>query len=131
MCKARQHMCSSTATYRATSSTLVVHVTKASRALCSPRACLSDSPLELSSSRQAYLVYTTRDPSCISSDMLRQQKANLCLLASIVTLLHVHVLAGQDVLGTQLMVLIRQCPILRQYLLCGQGLRNHRHSLEC
>ena len=63
--------------------------------------------------------------------MLRQQQAGLCLLAGIVALLHVHVLAGQDMLGTQIMVLVRQRPILRQYLLCAQGLRNHRHSPDC
>ena len=39
--------------------------------------------------------------------MLRQQQAGLRLLAGIVALLHVHVLAGQDMLGTQIMVLIR------------------------
>ena len=61
--------------------------------------------------------------------VLRQQQASLCLLASIVALLHVHVLAGQDMLGTQIMVLVRHRPILRQYLLCGQGLRNKTRIL--
>ena len=32
--------------------------------------------------------------------VLREQQASLCLLTSIVALLHVHVLAGQDMLGT-------------------------------
>ena len=69
-------------------------------------------------------------PHASHQTMLRQQQAGLCLLASIVALLHVHVLAGQDMLGTQIMVLVRQRPILRQYLLCGQGLRNQRRNLD-
>ena len=72
---------------------------------------------------------------CLSPDasyqtMLRPQHTGLCLLASIAALLHMHVLAGQDMLGIQIVVLVRQRPILRQYLLCRQGLRNQRHILD-
>lgn len=68
-------------------------------------------------------------PHASHQTMLLQHQAGLCLLASIAALLHVHVLASQDMLGTQIMVLVRQRPILRQYLLCRQGLHNQRRNL--